>query len=373
MLLPDFRSQVTALRFCPMLAPAGEVAAVSECDGHTLRARMVLLWRALDMGCALDGRSSELLFQSTLDSISQAYDPYHAPVWDIMRAARADAIANGGAPEPVAAALARLETLTASSAPQAKRIMLLGEIALCGDDSLGRTLAEALRAAGYGEAEPWLAATGATALALGDRALARRQAEAIASGLAGSPVEEIICDSPETFWALRSMFPDLGVQLPDTLRISLFSQVLADSGVAPKKRKGTSFVHDSRASYLLRDGEADPVTLKPGFRWEPGAREDLCGTGAVYGHVRRLADIAYDSREWNLWTRGLAKSCGSDDGLWLTYPEIAGKLALARLDSAAELGADAVVTDSPLAAWWLEKNRSTGHPVVTWLPELFGS
>lgn len=373
MLLPDFRSHVTALRFCPMLAPAGEVAAVSDCDGHTLRARMVLLWRALDLGSALDGRSSELLFQSTLDSISQAYDPYHAPVWDIMRAARADMLANGGAPEPVAAALAKLEKFAASSAPQAKRIILLGEIALCSDDCLGRSLAEALRAARYGEGEPWLALTGATALALGDRALARRQAEAIAEGLAGSAVEEVICDSPETFWALRFMFADLGVQLPDTLQVSLFSRLLADSGIAPKKRKGTSFVHDSRASYLLREGEADPVTLKPGFRWEPGGREDLCGTGAVYEHVRVLADLGYDRREWSLWTRGLAKSCGSDDGLWLTYPEIAGKLALARLDSAAELGADSIVTDSPLAAWWLEKNRSPRHPAVTWLPELFGS
>lgn len=373
MLLPDFRSHVAALRFCPMLAPAGEVAAVSECDGHMLRARIVLLWRALDRGCALDRRSSELLFQSTLDSISQAYDPYHAPVWNIMRAARADAVATGGVPEPVAAALAELAKFTAPSVPQAKRIILLGEIALFGGDSHGKSLADALRAAGHGDAAPWPALTGATALALGDRELARRQAEAIAGGLANSAVEEVICDSPETFWALSSMFADLEVKLPDTVRVSLFSRLLADSGIAPRKSKGTVYVHDSRASYLLRQGEADPVTLKPGFRWEPEAREEFCGTGAVYEHVRVVADIAYDRREWGLWTRGLAKSCGSDDGLWMSYPEIARKLALARLDDVVELKADVIVTDSPLAAWWLEKNRQPIHPAVAWLPELFGS
>ncbi|TGT71921.1 MULTISPECIES: hypothetical protein [unclassified Mesorhizobium] len=374
MLLSDFRSQVAALRFCPMLAPAGEVAAVSECDGHTLRARSVMLWRALERGCALDGRSTELLFQSTLDSISQAYDPYHAPVWQIMRAARTDAVATGGVPEPVAGALDELAKFAAPSVPQAKRIMLLGEIVLFGGDaSHGKSLAEALRVAGHGDVEAWPALTGATALAFGDRELARRQAEAIAGGLANSVVEEVICDSPETFWALSSMFADLEVKLPDTIQVSLFSRLLADSGVAPEKSNRTVYVHDSRASYLLRQGEADSVTLEPGFRWQPGAKEELCGFGAVYEHVRVVADTAYDRREWDLWTRGLAKSCGSDDGLWMSYPEIARKLALARLDEAVELQADVIVTDSPLAAWWLAKNRQPRHPAVAWLPELFGN
>jgi hypothetical protein len=66
----------------------------------------------------------------------------------------------------------------------------------------------------------------------------------------------------------------------------------------------------------------------------------------------------------------LAKTSGADDGLWLTYPHLAAGLADQRLDYAASLGAETIVTDSPLAASFLLQHASNRSISIRFLAEL---
>jgi Fe-S oxidoreductase len=75
-------------------------------------------------------------------------------------------------------------------------------------------------------------------------------------------------------------------------------------------------------------------------------------------------------RVYTVWARSLCRSCGADDGLALTYPHLAEKLALRRLQEAGELGAEMIVTDSPLCAQHLRETRSSTDVEIRWLAEL---
>ncbi len=98
--------------------------------------------------------------------------------------------------------------------------------------------------------------------------------------------------------------------------------------------------------------------------------EDEFGLGPVYAAPRRLLDVLGAQRVFGTWTRSLAKTSGADDGLWLTYPNLAEGLAAQRLDYAERLGAEMLVTDSPLAASFLAKHLGKRKIGVKLLAEL---
>jgi len=98
--------------------------------------------------------------------------------------------------------------------------------------------------------------------------------------------------------------------------------------------------------------------------------ESAFGEGAVYEAPRHLLDALGVQRVFGTWTRALAKTSGADDGLWLTYPDLAAGLAVQRLDYAESLGATILVTDSPLAAAYLSKHASGRKIEVRLLAEL---
>ena len=75
-------------------------------------------------------------------------------------------------------------------------------------------------------------------------------------------------------------------------------------------------------------------------------------------------------RVWGSWTRGLARTSGADDGLWLTYPELAAGLADQRLEHAEIVGATLLVTNSPLAAAFLSQHAQGFDINVKLLAEL---
>jgi Fe-S oxidoreductase len=123
--------------------------------------------------------------------------------------------------------------------------------------------------------------------------------------------------------------------------------------------------HDSRPAYLIAEGKPTHLAILPGYLED----EAQFGEGEVYEAPREIlksmgAEIVFGS-----WTRGLAKSCGADDGLWLTHPYLAQGLARQRLEYAESLGADQIITDSPLCAHWMAEFSSGDDPSVRWLPE----
>ncbi len=99
--------------------------------------------------------------------------------------------------------------------------------------------------------------------------------------------------------------------------------------------------------------------------------EAAFGVGAVYEAPRHLLESLGVTRVFGTWTRSLSRTSGADDGLWMTYPHFAAGLAQQRLDYAEELGAEMVITDSPLAASFLSQHVGDRNIKVRLLSELF--
>ena len=163
------------LRFSPMCKPATEVANLTQLESHTVRARTMMLWRIawgiIDWG----PREAELLYESTLDSISCAFDVFHYPIHRYKLDARADIWETGLAPGCVKRAVEASASQTGGEAPEGDTLLLAGEIAQLGDDALLAPVKAALHGAGV-QASTWVAATGALAYALGAWDVAEAQA-----------------------------------------------------------------------------------------------------------------------------------------------------------------------------------------------------
>ena len=99
--------------------------------------------------------------------------------------------------------------------------------------------------------------------------------------------------------------------------------------------------------------------------------EEVLGKGEVYDAPRAVVDALGMQRVASGWSRSLSRSCGADDGLWLTYPKLAEGLARREIRAALGLGAEAIVTDSLLCARYLsEAAGAEDSPIdVLWLPE----
>jgi hypothetical protein len=354
--LEAYKEDLYELRFSPMCKPAGEVANLTMLESHTTRGRVMMLWRIASGIATWQEREIELVYQSTLDSISEAFDVFHYPLSQIMLAARADIWEAGLAPKNVKRAVETGGT-TATDVPRGDTLLLAGEVALLGTESLLGPMRDALRQAEL-DASVWVAATPALAYALGARDVAAAQAQALVAGIETSGATTVIAEGPETAWALTKIMPDLGAELPEQVTIKLLSVALAErqsgSHNGQTNLPGPVFVHDSRPACLIADEMAGSLAILPGYV----ADEVEFGSGAVYEAPRQLLDALGAQRIFGTWTRSLAKTSGADDGLWLTYPDLAAGLAQQRLENAVALGAATLVTDSPLAATFLAQHES---------------
>jgi len=328
----------------------------------------MMLWRITQGIIDWGPREVELLYESTLDSISEAFDVFHYPVSRYMLDARADVWEGGLAPgcvKDVVEASASALIDQAPNVPKGSALVLAGEIAQVGDDAFLTSLDSALQAAGV-DAVDWVVPTGALAYALGAWDVAETQAERVVAGIRESGAQTIIADGPETAWALTKIYPALGVDLPDAVTVKLLSEVLDNHLTPPEREMGMIFVHDSRPALMMADAAPSHLAILPGYIED----ESEFGKGVVYEAPRRLLDAMIGQRIYGAWTRGLAKTSGADDGLWLTYPDLAAGLAAQRLEYAKSLGATMLVTDSPLAASYLSRNAQPDDVPVRWLPEV---
>jgi Fe-S oxidoreductase len=353
------------LRFSPMCKPATEVANLTQLESHTVRARTMMFWRIASGVIEWGQREVALTYESTLDSISSAFDVFHYPIHQYMLDARADIWDLDKAPRQAINAVQGSEYFAPSQPPSGERILLAGEIAQSEDGRYLPSIEAALDKAGL-QAPAWVTPSGALAYALGAQETARTQAQQVIAGLEESGARVVIADGAETAWALEKIYPELGLQLPGDTEVKLLSEALAE-GIEPEaKDLGPVFVHDSRAAYLVCGHEPDTTVILPGYTSD----ESTFGQGPVYDAPRALVDACGGKRVWGSWTRALSKSCGADDGLWLTHPKLAAGLAGQRLDYAISLGAATLVTESPLAAAFLAQNVGERDIAVKLLTEL---
>lgn len=366
--LSHYQDTLYGCRFCPMCKPANEVANLTQYESHTTRARAMLLWRILNGMTQWTPRGVELLYESTLDSISEAWCVSHYAVSDYVLAARAEVYAAGLAPKVVRDAL---DIPTAAPQPvKAATLLLAGEFAELGSaERLPAGLA-ALKATGVA-AETVVIPSGALAYSLGAHDQAKQQAQAVSDFIRTSGAQTIIADGPQTLWALHKIYSALGITLPAGLTITSLAEYLAGALTmgqlsVPEHGDKKTFLHDSRSAALLADSLAKAETIQPGYRGD----EANLGAGVVYDAPRKLTDAMQMQRVYSVWQRSLSKSSGADDGLWLTYPKLAAGLARQRLDAAQQSGAQVVITDSPLSAAHLGHFAGEYNLAVYWLPEL---
>ncbi len=366
--LAAYRDALAGCRFCPMCKPAGEVSGLTLMESHTTRARALLLWRIAHGLATWEPRTAELLYQSTLDSISQAWCVSHYPVSDYVAAARAEVFEAGMVPEEVRQAL--LRPAPDSAAAQADALLLAGEAAELGDAGALQGAVEVVERSGV-RAHPLLAASGVLAYNLGDRRQARAEAERVLGVIRDSGARLVIADGPQTLWALRRLYPALGLSLPAGVHTVSLAEHLAQSVLdgylkVARPPAVAAFVHDSRSAALLADAMPVAQAIQPGYR----GPEDSMGRGAVFEAPRQLAESLGLKRVYSVWSRSLCRSCGADDGLWLTYPHLAGRLAGQQAREAKRLGADVLLTDSLLCARHLAKNAGDTEIEIRWLPEM---
>ncbi len=366
--LTEYESAIAACRFCPMCKPASEVANVTCLESHSTRSRAVLLWRWLRGLAAPSARDTELLFQSTLDSISEGWCVSHLPVSAYVVAARRRAAAEGRLPAPVLAALERVRA--DEIAGEGDALFVAGEIwELTERAPWLAAVRQVLRFLGV-KAVIAVVGNGVVDFALGDNERARLRANSLAQLVAERRPATIIADGPDTLFGLARLHPALGAPTAASPLVSLAALMAA--ALAERDLKSLMgrkvLCHDARSAFFLADKLAEDAAIQPGFV----GPEEASGRGAGYDDLRNIARAADAQLVSSVWTRTLARSAGSDDGLWLTYPSLAERLGLARLRQARRAGAEVLLTDSPLAAAHLGRlsMAESGKPVVRWVGSL---
>ena len=101
MLIEQFEKNLFGCRFCPMCKPYGEVGEIKKDEPHSTRVRGLLLWKILKGYAEYDEDVARIIYDSTLDTVSQAWCVNHYPVADIVLSARADIFNAGLAPDTV--------------------------------------------------------------------------------------------------------------------------------------------------------------------------------------------------------------------------------------------------------------------------------
>ncbi len=378
--LSSYKDDLFSCRFCPMCKPAAEVANVTLIESYSTRARAMMLWRVVSGIAGFTARDTEIIYQSTLDSISQAWCVNHYPVSEYLTAARAEIFRKGLAPEQVKNALNNYTARTESAyenqgfrpADQAgDAIILASEAAEIGGEKLLKPVLSVLEKAGV-PAKTLLIESGAMAYSLGALELASKQALRVIGLIKKTGTEKVITDGPRAMYAIKYIYPLLDIPWPEHIAVTSVSEELYSAVTGGKLKRAVTagsriIFHDSRSACALADELAEDQAIQPGFQ----GPEIVLGRGEIFEAPRRLADLLGMERIFSVWSRTFCKSCGADDGLWLTYPELAADLAEQRLRDAENLGAEMIVTDSLLCAEHLKSVRLADSVGIRWLPELF--
>ena len=370
--LSEYEQILYGCRFCPMCKPASEVGNLTQLESHSTRGRALLLWRAAKGQTAFSPRDAELLYQSTLDSISQAWCINHYPVAEYVVAARRELFSQGLAPATVKEILRKNNRVDAC--PKAQTVLLAGEIAQLDDHSAVDPAVRLLEACGEA-VKAFMSPSGALAYVFGDFETAQEQAQRVLEALQKAGVKRVVADGPQTLLALKVLYPLLGVLLPEKLEVVSLAEAvepfLAQNKLAMElKGDQAVFFHDSRSACFLAEQMATDEVIQPAVF----DSEEYSGNGEVYALPRRILDALGVHRVSSVWSKSLSRSTGTDDGLWLTYPELAAGLGRMRLDHVRSLAAEVIVTDSVLDAVHLRRVQGVGGELkICWFPESFST
>ena len=340
---------------------ACEVFNLTKQESHSTKGRALLLWRIVAGHSSFNNRDAEIVYQSTLDTISQAWCVHGYPVGEYVHAARCELVKNGTPPLPVSHVLENLPAPT--EAPKASTVFLT-------ETSIDP---EALKILAGGIPEIWVSSTGRIPYALGDIDSAKEIADEVSEKIRRAGIKTLIVDGPVGLYTFTILYKDLKANLPDDLKIiplsAAIEEALNESLISPRVGNSrTYFIHDSRTAFYLADESADDTVLQPALSdCEKGS-----GIGEVFDRPRRICEKAGCQIVESVWTKAMSRSSGADDALDLTYPKLAEGLAKARVEQVKTIGADAIICESFTDA--LSLSNASVHeddPEVIWLPKLF--
>jgi hypothetical protein len=330
----------------------------------------MLLWRVLHGMADYSERDLELLYETTLDSVSEAWCVNHYPVSEYLLAARQALVKAGQIPAPVKAVLARREPLVTDSVGKGDTVFIGGDADQIGLPDLGQRYRRVMERLGL-EGNLLIGSSGLVSHCLGDPIGAAAAAERMAAEINGFQPKQIVADSQDTYYALTRLFPEWGVSLPRGVKVVSLTECCnkEEERTARRALEGKKvFVHDSRASIALADKLPSDEVIQAGF----AGPEEALGTGRVYDDLRRIVDRSGGKRVFSVWSRCMSKTSGADDGLALTCPALARRLASYRFQQAQAAGAETIVTDS-LAAVTLWETLSADERkglAFAWWPEI---
>lgn len=330
-------------RFCPMCKPASDSLNATNLECHATRAHAMIIWRAINDIKDYSAKEAELLYKCNLDGVAEAFCVDHYPTTGYMLAAREDIVEAGKVvPAPVAAVLNREQNIKA--APNGKTLIFAEgadldfERAWEKADALGKKLGAGV-IAGFSGYMPYV---------LGGRKKAVEEAKALADAINKTGAKTLIAPGPESYYTFTKLYEELGVRLNAEV-VSMTKMLFADKAASGVKGKKV-FFHDARAAYYLGDTKPDEKIIMPDF-FGP---EELLGEGEVYELPRKALLKGGAELKFSVWSRAVANAMGNDEGVSMTYPDIAKKMAKRRLRMIAETGAEVLVTDSLATIIYLE-------------------
>jgi Fe-S oxidoreductase len=163
---------------------------------------------------------------------------------------------------------------------------------------------------------------------------ARAMAQDVVEGLKASDATRVIVLSTYDAHALKYVYAELGVSLPDTVNVTTLVDYLAAASAGDKLKMQPRNV----AAYTYHD-PSQAVCLKG-----HGLNARVLATEALGSEPREM-----------LYREMIATPVGNSGGLAFTQPALAETLARTRIQEAKETGAEIVLTDDPLDTFTLEK------------------
>ena len=378
--LEEYRKYLYGCRFCPMCKPASDVANVTFLESHTTRARAMMLWRILNGYSDFSERDVELLYQSTLDSISWCWCVHHYPVSEYILSARNEVLKRGIIPDCVKQVLDESSNnISDGISLSSDTIFLSSEIGESGSSIASEIALEIIKMV-YSNAEEVRMNLGNLHFNLGDFDETIKRANGLVELLdkTKTTVKYIIADGPYTLWMLVVVFPSLGIKLPDSINVLSLDEVIyrtlkekkLDSQKISRELKDIPeskvFFYDARVASFLAEQLTEQAAILPEF----DGPEEALGKGDIYELPRKILKTVGFQSVHSVWSRSLAKSCGVEGGLWKTYPSLAEKLSKKCIEIAADSGAEILVTNSFLCYQQLKKAGESSIK-IKWLPELF--
>jgi hypothetical protein len=330
-------------RFCPMCKPASDSLNATLLECHATRAHAMIIWRAANDIKDYSEKDAELLYKCNLDGVAEAFCVDHYPATGFMLAAREDIVEAGRVvPAPVAAVLNRAQDIKTET--NGDMLVFAEGADICRDSAWKKAGALAKRL----KAGVISGRSGYMPYVLGGWKKAMEEAKSFAEAVEKTGAKTLVAPGPESYYTFTKLYRELGVNM--NVNVVSMTRLLFAGKAASEIEGKKVFFHDARAAYYLGDTKPDEKVIMPDF-FGP---EELLGEGEVYELPRRALAKGGAKLVFSVWSRAMANAMGNDEGVSLTYPGLAEKMAERRLRMIAETGAEMVVTDSLATAVYLE-------------------